>query len=206
MTYKLDEHTEFWGGKHLPQYPADDGYPTPEQIKVMAEESVSRNGIHTAQTVKQSVAEFTNLPTPEEIKADVAKWASLHKVSPTIAELRKQVDAWPTSQNITKEAVKHDDGKPDWSLVPFESLEGMVKVLEFGAQKYAGWNWTTNGGFSYTRVLRSCLRHLFAYMRGEDNDPESGLSHIHHAMCNLLFISHYIGNKNKYNKDDRQLR
>lgn len=112
-----------------------------------------------------------------------------------------------TSENdITLNAVKHDDGKADWSLVPFESLEGMVKVLEFGAKKYDGWNWTTNGGFSYMRVMRSCLRHLFAWSRGEDLDPESGLSHIHHAMCNLLFISHYIGNKDKYNKDDRHKR
>jgi len=169
MTYKIDEHTEFWGGKHAAQtvkqsvadYPPDDGYPTPKQVKAMAD------------------------------------------VSTSTVELRKQLAAWPISHN---EAVKHDSGKPDWSLVPFESLEGMVKVLEFGAQKYAGWNWTTNGGFSYTRVLRSCLRHIFAYMRGEDLDPESGLSHIHHAMCNLLFISHYIGNKEKYNKDDRQVR
>lgn len=115
---------------------------------------------------------------------------------------------WPEADpNVTiKPALKFDDNKPDWSLVPFESLEGMVKVLEFGAKKYAGWNWTADGGFQYTRVLRSCFRHLFAWARGEDLDPESGLSHIHHAMCNLLFLSHYIGNKTKYPKDDRQLR
>ncbi|NDB59078.1 hypothetical protein EB001_11565 [bacterium] len=131
-------------------------------------------------------------------KIDTVGWEN-HKTSVAISEYEKV-------SKTTTEAIKHDDGKPDWSLVPFEALEGMVKVLEFGAQKYAGWNWTTNGGFPYTRVLRSCLRHIFAYMRGEDNDPESGLSHIHHAMCNLLFISHYIGNKEKYNKDDRQVR
>lgn len=119
---------------------------------------------------------------------------------------KNAISSYKEVAKVTAEAVKHDGGKPDWSLVPFEALEGMVKVLEFGAQKYAGWNWTTNGGFPYTRLLRSCLRHVFAYMRGEDNDPESGLSHIHHAMCNLLFISHYIGNKEKYNKDDRQVR
>lgn len=117
----------------------------------------------------------------------------------------EEIEAW-TAHDAATTAVKHDDNKPDWSLVPFESLEGMVKVLEFGAKKYDGWNWTNGGGFSYTRVLRSCLRHIFAYMRGEDNDPESGLSHIHHAMCNLLFISHYIGNKEKFNKDDRHVR
>ena len=148
MTYKIEEHTEFWMGRATP---------------------------------------ITRTPVPPE---------AYHRVP----------DTGPDTPVINLEAIKHDDGKADWSLVPFESLEGMVKVLEFGANKYAGWNWTTNGGFSYTRVLRSCLRHIFAYMRGEDNDPESGLSHIHHAMCNLLFISHYIGNKEKYNKDDRQVR
>ena len=179
MTYKIDEHTEFWGGKHA------------------------------SQTTKQSVAEFTNLPTAEEIRADVAKWATGHGIGGEGSNLYTvdgvAIPVMP-KHDTTKEAVKHDDGKPDWSLVPFESLEGMVKVLEFGAKKYAGWNWTTNGGFPYMRVMRSCLRHLFAWSRGEDIDPESGLSHIHHAMCNLLFISHYIGNKEKYNKDDRQVR
>jgi hypothetical protein len=175
MTYKIDEHTEFWGGKHL------------------------------AQTTTQSIMEFNNLPTAAEINGAVTTWSTAKEATKLYTKEGTAIPVMP-KHDKTKEAVKHDDGKADWSLVPFESLEGMVKVLEFGAQKYAGWNWTTNGGFSYTRVLRSCLRHLFAYMRGEDNDPESGLSHIHHAMCNLLFISHYIGNKEKYNKDDRQVR
>lgn len=138
---------------------------------------------------------------------------------PTFKELEKEFPQQPNSWEITSEeieawathtlqttAIKYDDNKTDWSLVPFESLEGMVRVLEFGAKKYDNWNWTNDGGFPYTRVLRSCLRHIFSYMRGEDNDPESGLSHIHHAMCNLLFISHYIGNKEKFNKDDRHVR
>jgi hypothetical protein len=111
----------------------------------------------------------------------------------------------PIKSNPT-EAIKFDDGKADWTLVPFESLEGMVKVLEFGAKKYAGWNWTEGGGFKWTRVLASCFRHLFAWARGQDLDPESGLSHIYHAQCNLLFLAHYIGNKDKFNKDDRNVR
>ena len=104
---------------------------------------------------------------------------------------------------MLREAVKQDKGKPDWSLVPFEALEGMVRVLEFGAKKYSRNNWQTNGGFSYRRVLTACVRHLFAYMRGEDTDPESGLSHISHAQCNLLFLGYYLTNKEKFNKDDR---
>lgn len=105
-----------------------------------------------------------------------------------------------------KKAVKADFGKLDWSLVPFEALEGMVNVLEFGAKKYARHNWQEGGGFEWTRTLAACLRHIFAFMRGEDNDPESGLSHISHAQCNLLFIAYYVRNKGKFNKDNRNVR
>lgn len=107
-------------------------------------------------------------------------------------------------ENLMKtEAVKADTGKLDWSLVPFEALEGMVEVLEFGAKKYSAWNWTTGGGFMWTRIIASTLRHLFAFARGEDVDPESGLSHISHAQCNLLFLAYYIRNKNTV-KDNRR--
>lgn len=115
-------------------------------------------------------------------------------------------DSLKTQLKDLSVAQKFDQGKPDWSLVPFEALEGMVKVLEFGAKKYDSWNWTTDGGFKWTRVLSSCFRHLFAWARGQDLDPESGLSHIHHAQCNLLFLAFYLGNKEKFNKDDRNVR
>lgn len=101
-------------------------------------------------------------------------------------------------------AVKHDSGKTDWSLMPFEALEEVNKVLEFGAAKYSAYNWA-EGGFKYSRVLSATLRHLFSFMRGQDNDPESGLSHMAHAGCNVLFMLHYIKNKSKYGtNDDRQ--
>jgi hypothetical protein len=104
------------------------------------------------------------------------------------------------------EAVKADSGRTDWTLLPFETLEEVAKVLEFGAKKYSGWNWTTGGGFQWLRVARAALNHIFKWLRGEDNDDESGLSHIAHAMCNLIFLLHYIQNKDKYNKDNRAAR
>lgn len=102
-------------------------------------------------------------------------------------------------------AVKHDDGKADWSLMPFEAIEEINKVLEFGAKKYAAHNWKQGGGFKYTRILNSLLRHIFAFMRGEDKDPESGLSHMAHAGCNIIFILYYLKYKEKYSNDDRQI-
>lgn len=120
--------------------------------------------------------------------------------------LRKQLDDAVAKAKIKTEAIKFDAGKVDWTLVPFEALEGMAQVLEFGAKKYDSWNWTTGGGFKWTRILASCFRHLFAFMRGEDVDPESGLSHISHCQCNLLFIAYYIRHKDKYGNDDRHVK
>lgn len=100
-------------------------------------------------------------------------------------------------------AVKHDSGKTDWSLMPFEAVEEINKVLEFGAKKYSAHNWATGDGFRYTRVLNSLFRHLFAWSRGEDLDPESGLSHLSHAGCNILFLIYYNRYKDRYNNDDR---
>lgn len=105
-----------------------------------------------------------------------------------------------------KEALRFDQGKTNWSLMPFEAVEEINKVLEFGAKKYAEWNFTKNGGMNHSRILNSCLRHLFSYMRGEDLDRESGLSHLAHAGCNILFLLYYKKYPEVFTKDDRHVR
>lgn len=100
--------------------------------------------------------------------------------------------------------VKHDDSKRDWSLLPMEAVEEIVKVLEFGAKKYAADNWREGSGFSWLRVANSLRRHLYAWLRGEDRDPETGLSHLAHAGCNVLFLLHYTQNKQRFKNDDRK--
>ena len=110
----------------------------------------------------------------------------------------------PPGKDPITVAVRHDEGKTNWSLMPFEALEEINKVLEFGANKYSANNWQEGTGFKYSRVLNSLLRHTFAFMRGEDKDPESGLSHMAHAGCNVLFILYYLKNKARYANDDRR--
>ncbi len=106
---------------------------------------------------------------------------------------------------LGKTAVKYDDGKTDWSLLPFEALEEVVKVMEYGKTKYSAHNWSSGEGFKYSRVFNASMRHLLSFMRGEDKDPETGLSHIAHCACNILFLLHFIKFKDKYNNcDDRQ--
>jgi hypothetical protein len=103
-----------------------------------------------------------------------------------------------------QQATKYDAGKVDWSILPFGALEEISKVLTFGAQKYARGNFASNGGLEYTRVINSLLRHITQFARGEDLDPETGLSHMAHAGCNVLFLLHYELNKESFgNNDDR---
>ena len=81
--------------------------------------------------------------------------------------------------------VKCDGGKLDWTLLPIESLEEVVKILEFGAGKYGRENWKKVEVERYEKAL---LRHITAYWSGQKNDPETNLSHLSHAICNCLFI------------------
>lgn len=81
---------------------------------------------------------------------------------------------------------KDDQGKLDWTLLPVEPVEDIVKVLGFGMIKYARDNWQKVPE-PELRYIAAALRHIFAYQKGEKNDPESGLPHLAHAACCLLF-------------------
>ena len=83
--------------------------------------------------------------------------------------------------------LKFDADKLDYTLVPWSGLEEIVKVLEFGAKKYARNNWRAVPNHKQ-RYLAAALRHLVAYNQDEELDPETGLSHLAHAGCCLLFL------------------
>ena len=83
-------------------------------------------------------------------------------------------------------ATRHNEGKLRWSLVDFNSFSPMVKVLEFGAKKYGIDNWKK--GLYTTQICESMLRHIFAYLDGENLDEDSGLSHIGHIQANSMFL------------------
>lgn len=98
-----------------------------------------------------------------------------------------------------KDAVKFDAAKVRMELIDPLAMEGLAKVLDFGARKYAVDNW--RGGFNFTRIIGSLERHLNAIKSGEDIDPESGLPHIDHVGCNWMFLSFFM--KQRPDLDDR---
>lgn len=98
-----------------------------------------------------------------------------------------------------EQGLRHNQSKPQWSLVPQTALIPMVEVLEFGAKKYAPYNWMK--GLSVKEICESMKRHLDSFMEGENHDLESKLSHIGHIQCNALFLSWMM--QNRPDMDDR---
>lgn len=82
---------------------------------------------------------------------------------------------------------KHDSGKPLMGAVPPNALLAVARVLTFGAEKYGRDNWRQVEN-AEVRYLDAALRHINAYQRGEAVDPESGESHLAHAVCSLMFM------------------
>lgn len=95
--------------------------------------------------------------------------------------------------------LKFDTNKAPCDLLSSHSLIGTAQVLGYGASKYAPHNWRK--GIVYSRIISAVFRHLLAFMRGEDNDPESGLPHIDHVACNVMFLQEFC--RTRKDLDDR---
>ena len=64
-----------------------------------------------------------------------------------------------------------------------------ARVFDYGRKKYAEWNWAK--GMPWSVPLACAVRHCLAILRGEENDPESGLPHRGHVACNLVMLAQY---------------
>jgi hypothetical protein len=95
--------------------------------------------------------------------------------------------------------VKNDSEKPMFSLFPPEALTAVAEVLSYGARKYQPNNWLK--GAAWSRYYSAAQRHLNAFWGGSDYDNESGLHHLPHAICSLLFL--YVYSLRKIGTDDR---
>lgn len=85
--------------------------------------------------------------------------------------------------------IRYDVNKVRYDLLPPIAINELSRVLTFGAKKYAPNNWQK--GMNWSRVIGSLKRHLAAIEKGEDFDPETGLLHSAHVMCNAAFLTEY---------------
>lgn len=86
---------------------------------------------------------------------------------------------------------KYDTGKLEYNIFPHTVLVDIVKVMMYGAHTkgYGVDNWKKCT--DSTRYYNALCRHMEAVRAGEYTDVESGLPHLSHALCNLVFW-HYL--------------
>lgn len=96
-------------------------------------------------------------------------------------------------------ALKNDNTKPRFSLVPQLALDETIKGFEVGAKKYGVYNYSQ--GMEYTRYSDALIRHHRAWIKGEDID-ESGVHHLALVACNaLMLLDNILTNKGIDNRN-----
>ena len=103
------------------------------------------------------------------------------------------------------EGTKYDQEKDRWDLLPWGSVEEIVKVYTGGAKKYDDWNWAK--GIKYSRIFSAVMRHLVAFWwhKKKINTDDFNLHHLAHAAWGIFTLLHYEMNYEQYKSfDDRR--
>jgi Domain of unknown function (DUF5664) len=82
---------------------------------------------------------------------------------------------------------KYDQDKPRYDLIQTKAIGAYVRVLTYGAEKYAPDNWRRVED-RRRRYFAAALRHLMSWWGGEQRDPETGENHLAHAICCVAFL------------------
>jgi hypothetical protein len=126
----------------------------------------------------------------------------------TVSE--EEWNKWNAQREWEDEEIVYMSGYPDdnpktafgeakvkLSDTPTVGIQDMGKVFTGGAAKYGRFNWRDHA-VSATVYYDAAQRHLMAWFKGEDIDPESGVSHLAHVMacCNILMDAENHGKLN----------
>lgn len=96
---------------------------------------------------------------------------------------------WGGAEEIGAKAAHFSEGKSGVDQIPPEVLVELGNIYTFGMSKYGRDNWLK--GTQWSEFYGSLLRHLLAWRRRQDTDPESALPHLSHALWNCVALLHY---------------
>ena len=98
--------------------------------------------------------------------------------------------------DLNLKALRYNEGKLDWTLLDYKSLEPLVKAMTYGATKYTRGNWKQQCD-DPEQHLQSAMRHLISMVQGEMVDKESGELHVGHLMANCMMHTYQMDKLNK---------
>ena len=94
------------------------------------------------------------------------------------------------------------DKKTRLDLIDPNFVEGIGKVMTYGAEKYDAHNWMR--GMDFSRLIGGLERHTRDLKLQLDDDPETEILHLYHIGCCAMFLAHFLEHPEKYAKfDDR---
>lgn len=125
-------------------------------------------------------------------RLDISQYEDISSADSAIGELA----GWKVTGDIASLACAaaglfHALDQDDFVLFTRGGMESVTRVLEFGGAKYGEWNWE-HVADGERRYYAAALRHIAAHNGGELNDAESGLPHLAHALCCVLFLIHIV--------------
>lgn len=150
------------------------------ELKKQYEERLSAT-VSPKKTLEQAMREHEQAVKKQMTQEYINKSVLGNKVAKDAIEKGIVANQKPT------EGRKFDQGKLRFSLMPEGTLNKILEILEFGAQKYEENNWQKVSN-PKKRYFDAAMRHLMAWGEGEKNDAESGKSHLAHAATCLVFL------------------
>jgi hypothetical protein len=88
-------------------------------------------------------------------------------------------------ESVNEASLAFKRSKTRWSLFPWEQLQEVGDVFTEGAKKYKDEGWKQCDTQLYHDAI---IRHVMAYMKGEQKDSESGFDHLSHVIANALIL------------------
>lgn len=101
-------------------------------------------------------------------------------------------DSGPGTEVRVTSATGGSKGRKPLELGAVDPLarEELGRVAAFGSAKYDRGNYLK--GYPWSLCVDALYRHLMAFERGEDRDPESGLLHTVHAAWHGLALASFV--------------
>lgn len=102
-----------------------------------------------------------------------------------------------------EEGPKIEENKPEYAILPWDAIEELARVFEYGSIKYKK-PFTYRIGITVSKLVSASIRHLLQwfYYR-QEIDPETGCHHLAHCAANALMILSSIMTNGSVMFDDR---
>jgi len=130
--------------------------------------------------------EVLNSPTSPTTRADKVQARNDHisgNASLVVDAVKASIVAYP--DNNPKAAIGAT--KCPLHLVPPALAIGVAEAMSNGADKYGAYNFR-DSGIAANVYTGAILRHLYAYMDGEDNASDSGIHHLKHIGASIALM------------------